>query len=331
MGRDDQQPTADTGQGESLLTVIIALAMNAAIAVAKSVAAALTGSASMVAEAAHSWADTGNEVFLLLAEKRGQRPADAGHPLGYGRDTYIWSMFAAVGLFTAGAVVSVWHGVQVWGEGGEADYRVNYVVLALAFVLESVSFRQAVKQTRGEARRFGVRPLVFINRTSNPTLRSVFLEDLAALVGILLAGAGVLLHQLTGDGRWDAAGSIAVGLLLGVVAVFLIQRNRDFLIGQGVSPRLRDQALAQLLELDGVERVTRLHLEYVGPMRFLLVAAVDLAGDAPESSLARSLRRLENEIEGRGEIAEAVLTLATPEEQALELAPPPRPGDGKTS
>lgn len=307
--------------GESLFTVLLALAMNAAIAVAKSVAAALTGSASMVAEAAHSWADTGNEIFLLQAERRGARPADASHPLGYGRDAYVWSMFAAVGLFAAGSMVSIWHGITTWGERGGADYLVNYVVLGLAFVLEGISFRQAVKQTRGEATRWGLRPATFLYRTSNPTLRAVFLEDAAALTGILLAAAGVFLHQVTGDGRWDSAGSIAVGLLLGVVAVFLIQRNRAFLIGKPVWPALHNRVLARLMARESVSRVTQLRLEVVGPTRFFMVAAVDIVGNLPESELALTLRDLEREIEEQETIADAVLTLSTPDEPSLEPLP----------
>jgi cation diffusion facilitator family transporter len=314
-------PTDDaeaSGGGESLLTVVIALIANTLVALAKSAAAAFTGSASMVAEAVHSWADAGNQIFLLLAERRGARPVDASHPRGYGRDTYIWSLFAAVGLFAAGGVVSVYHGISVLGAEGEAGhYAVNYVVLAVAFVLEGISFRQAVKQTRGEAASFGLHPLAFINRTSNPTLRAVFLEDSVALIGILLAAAGVGLHQLTGDAIWDALGSIAVGLLLGVAAVFLIGRNRQFLVGQTVSQETWERALHTLLERTEVERVTYLHLEYVGPSRCFLVAAVDLTGDDEEPLLAVRLRRLEAAIEDRDFIVDAVLTLSTPDEAAL--------------
>jgi cation diffusion facilitator family transporter len=272
----------------------------------------------MVAEAVHSWADAGNQIFLLIAERRGARPADDSHPRGYGRDTYIWSLFAAVGLFAAGGVVSVYHGIVALGSEGESgDYLINYVVLAVAFVLEGISFRQAVKQTRGQASTFGMHPLSFINRTSNPTLRAVFLEDSVALIGILLAATGVGLHQLTGNAVWDALGSIAVGLLLGVAAVFLIGRNRQFLVGQAVSQETWDRALNTLLARREVDRVTYLHLEYVGPARCFLVAAVDLTGDDEEPLLAVRLRNLEASIEDRDFIVDAVLTLSTPDEKAL--------------
>ena len=137
---------------ESLLTVVIAFAANLLVAIAKTIASLLTGSASMVAEAAHSWADTGNEVFLLVAERRGARKRDAKHPLGYGRETYIWSMFAAFGLFTAGAIVSIYHGISELGDTGPAeDVLINYVVLAASFVLEGTSFLQAYRQAHGAA------------------------------------------------------------------------------------------------------------------------------------------------------------------------------------
>lgn len=304
--------------GESLLTVVVALVANVLIAVAKTVAAMLTGSASMVAESAHSWADSGNEVFLLLAERRGSRPRDKDHPRGYGRETYVWSLFAAFGLFVAGAVVSIAHGISELGApAGRESYLINYVVLAISFALEGGSFRQALKQARGEARSWGLHPLAFINRTSNSTLRAVFAEDAAALVGVVLAAAGVGLHQLTGRPVWDAIGSIAVGVLLGVVAIFLIYRNGQFLVGRGPSDELQDRILRRLLASDQIERVTYLHLEYVGPSKLFVVAAVDLAGDAQESELAVRLRELEASIEDHQLIEDAVLTLSTPAESSM--------------
>lgn len=317
----DEAAAASSSGSESLLTVLVALGANALIAVAKSFVAALTGSASMVAEAAHSWSDAGNEVFLLVAQRRAAKPADDLHPLGFGREAYVWSMFAAFGLFTAGAVVSIWHGISSWSApaGEEVDYTWAYAVLALAFVLEGLSFLQARRQTRSAAQDAGLHPLRFLARTSNPTLRAVYAEDSAALLGILLAAGGIGLHQATGDARWDAAGSVLVGLLLGCVAVFLISRNRDFLVGQAVSPAMREDALRSLTSNPEVQRVTFLHLEFVGPGKIFLIAAVDLTGDAPEAGVAQRLRAVTAGIEEHEHVARAVLTLSVPEDETLPI------------
>jgi cation diffusion facilitator family transporter len=289
-------PAAPSG-GESLLTVVIALTANAVLAVAKTVAALLTGSAAMVAEAAHSWADAGNEVFLLIAERSGSRPRDEEHPRGYGRATYAWSMIAAFGLFTAGAVVSIWHGVtQLTSESEETSFLVNYVVLGIAFVLEGTSFVQASRQVHGASRRFGMHPLRYVTQTSNPTLRAVFFEDFSALLGILIAVVGIGLHQLTGNAVFDAIGSIAIGVLLAFVAVFLIRRNMDYLLGEAPSAETRSRVIAGILEHPQVERLTYLHLEFVGPSRVFVVAAVDLVGDDTEGHLAVRLDALGGEL-----------------------------------
>jgi cation diffusion facilitator family transporter len=308
------------GGGESMLTVVVALAANGLLAVAKTVAAAFTGSAAMVAEAAHSWADTGNEVFLLVAERQGRRPRDAEHPRGYGRATYIWSLVAAFGLFSAGAVVSLWHGITDLlhpAHEPAGTFVANYVVLGIAFVLEGTSFVQATRQVRGAARRLDLHPLRYVDRTSNPTVRAVFLEDSAALVGIVLAATGIALHQLTGDAFYDAFGSIAIGLLLGVVAVFLMRRNMEYLLGEALSPHLRADVLRRLLDHPEIDRITYLHVEYVGPQRLFVVAAVDLVGDDTESQLALRLRRVEADVEQDELIEDAILTVAPPDEQAL--------------
>jgi cation diffusion facilitator family transporter len=230
------QESSGLNVGSSLFTVVVALTANALLAVAKSAAAGVTGSAAMVAEAAHSWSDTGNQVFLLVAERTGRRPRDEAHPRGYGRSTYIWSLVAAFGLFSAGAVVSVWHGItELVGEPGRAASTANYVVLGLAFLFEGTSFLQARRQVHGKAHRFGLHPLRYVARTSDPTLRAVYFEDSAALIGLVLAGTGIGLHQLTGRHEFDAAGSIAVGLLLAAVAVVLMRRNMDYLLGEGTA------------------------------------------------------------------------------------------------
>ena len=302
----------------SLLTVLVAFMANLLIAVAKSVAAAITSSASMLAEAAHSWADAGNEIFLLIADRRSDRGRDSGHPMGFGREAYVWSMFAAFGLFTAGAVVSIWHGIRQLMEPAEAsNFFVAYIVLAIAFVLEGISFTQAMIQARRLAAVQDRSIPSFVLNTSNPTLRAVFAEDAAALIGITIAFAGIALHQITGSVMPDAVGSILVGVLLAVVAVFLIDRNRRFLVGEVVRPEVRQRVLRDLLERSDIDRITYLHLEYVGPGRLYLVASVDMAGDDVEHSLAVRLRQVERELEQQEHIEEAVLTLSTPDEVSL--------------
>ncbi|SFR67844.1 cation diffusion facilitator family transporter [Agromyces sp. CF514] len=314
MGDTDSDRSASASAGgDSLVTVIVALIANALIAVAKSVAAALTGSASMVAEAAHSWADTGNEVLLVIAERRSARPADPRHPLGYGKDAYVWSMFAAFGLFAVGAAVSIQHGIaELIDPEPAGDYVIAYVVLGISFVLEGISFLRAYRQARTDAHRQRTGTLHHVVRSSDPTLRAVFAEDAAALIGLAIAFVGILLHQLTGSPVYDALGSIGVGVLLGVVAVLLIARNRAFLIGEAVSDEVRDAALRGLLASPSIERVSFLHLEYIGPGRVLLIAAVDLVGDRSEADAARELRALEAGLQADARVGLASLTLAAP-------------------
>lgn len=313
-------PEAEEGGGESTTTVIIAFIANLLIAVAKTFVALLTGSASMLAESSHSWADTGNQVFLFIADRRGRKPADDSHPFGYGRDAYVWSMFAAMGLFTAGAVVSVWNGVTKLSEpaGGEdVSYFWAYIVLGVAFVLEGFSFRQAYKQTHKEAQILDRNVLEHALKTSDPTLRAVFAEDSAALIGLVIAAIGVFLHQKTGEPIYDAVGSILVGLLLGVVAVVLISRNRRFLTGEQADSRLRTAAIERVKALPHVVRVVYVRLEFLGPRQVLLVTCVDLEGEEPESQVAYRLRALERELETDPNVTEAVVTLATPDEPGL--------------
>lgn len=308
--------------GDSASTVLIAFGANLAIAVAKTFAAVLSGSASMSAEAAHSWADTGNEIFLLIANRRSSREPDSDRPLGYGREAYVWSMLAAVGLFVMGAAVSIGRGVTelLHGEGAGEDYRLAYLVLAIAFVLEGTSLLQATRQLRREATEFDSSLLEFAVQTSDPTTRAVFAEDTAALIGIAIAFVGILLHQLTGQAAWDAAGSILVGLLLGVVAFFLIDRNRQFLTGEPGSPRIKDAIWKELESFPEVAKVRFLRPEFIGPKALFVIASVDLVGDAVESKVATTLRRLEHRLEEDPFVAEAVLTVSEPDDEGNPLA-----------
>jgi cation diffusion facilitator family transporter len=310
----------DPGGSESLTTVLVAFGANVLIAVAKSAAAVVTGSASLVAEAAHSWADAGNEIFLLIADRRSHRAPDAAHPLGYGREAYVWSLFAALGLFVAGAAVSVTHGVQELLHPQPAErFVVGYVVLAVSFVLEGVSFLQSVRQAKPEAESMQRDLIEHVLDTSDPTLRAVFFEDSAALIGLVIAALGLAAHELTGSAIPDAIGSILVGVLLAVVAVVLINLNRRYLVGQEADPRVRVAAIQALLDLPEVARVTYLRLEVVGPRMVFVVGDVDLTGDDTESHVAVRLRALEAKISASPAVVGAVLSLSAPDEPSLKV------------
>ena len=308
------------GASESFTTVLVALGANVLVAVAKSAAAVVTGSASLVAEAAHSWADSGNEIFLLIANRRARRPPDRAHPFGHGREAYVWSLFAALGLFVAGGAVSVTHGIQELIHPEPAEhFLVGYVVLAVSFVLEGISFLQSVRQARSEAESLQRDLIEHVMATSVPSLRAVFAVDSAALTGLVIAAAGLAAHQLTGSPVPDAIGSILVGVLLGVVAVVLINRNRRFLVGEEADPQVRSAAIRALMEMPEVARVTYLRLEIVGPRMVSVVGYVDLTGDDNESRLARRLRALEARISQSPAVAGTVLSLSAPDEPSLAV------------
>jgi cation diffusion facilitator family transporter len=307
-----------SGVSGSARTVWVAFGANLLVGLAKSFAAVVTGSASMLAEAAHSWADTGNQVFLIVANRRSRRPADRAHPLGHGREAYVWSLLAALGVFVAGAAVSVTHGIQTLITPEPAtDYIVGYVVLAFSFVVEGISFLQSVRQARPAAEMMGRDVIEEVMATSDPTLRAVFAEDGAALAGLVIATVGLAAHQATGSATPDAVGSILIGSLLAVVAVVLINRNRQFLVGEEADPRVRAAAIRALLEMPEVARVTYLRLEIVGPRTVSVIGDVDLVGDDTESNVAVRLQALEARISASPAVAGAVLSLSAPDEPSL--------------
>ena len=306
------------GASDSVTTVLIAFAANLLVALAKSFAAAVTGSASILAEAAHSWADTGNQVFLIVANRRAAQPADSAHPLGHGREAYVWALLAAIGLFVAGAAVSVTHGVQeLLRPEPASDFVVGYVVLAFSFVVEGISFLRSVRQAKPVAALLGRDLLEQVMATSDPTLRAVFAEDSAALIGLGIATVGLAAHEVTGSATPDAVGSILIGALLAVVAVILINRNRQFLVGEEPDPRVRAAAIETLLGMPEVARVTYLRLEFVGPRIVSVIGDVDLVGDDAESHVAVRLRALEAKISASPAVAGAVFSLSAPDEPSL--------------
>jgi cation diffusion facilitator family transporter len=223
---DDSDQPRGQGDDESVGTVLIAGSANLAIAIAKLVGGLISGSSAMLAEAAHSFADTLNQVFLMAALKRSQKPADARHPFGYGMERYFWSLLAAVGIFVLGAGYSILEGLKaVLHAEPLGSLTIAYAVLGLSFLFEGASWLRAVRQLSGEAEERGRGFFEHLRITSDPTAKTVAFEDTAALIGLVLAAVGITLHHLTGHGFWDGAASIAIGLLLVAVAFSLGQQN----------------------------------------------------------------------------------------------------------
>ncbi len=296
----DRDPDAgrDDALKESTVTVVVAGVVNLAVAAAKAIAGVLSGSAAMQSEAAHSAADTVTEVFLFVAARRGRREADARHPLGHGRETYLWAFLAAVATFVAGAGFSVVRGVDILVHGEPRDgtvAAVPYVVLVFAFAMEGVSLRRGLRQARAGAAKVGLRRRTFLRLTSDTPLKAVILEDSAALAGLLIAAAGLGLWHLTGDSVWDGAASVAIGGLLVTVAVSLAATNLSLLTGQAASERLQAALRAEVASLPGVDAIHLFVAVFLGPGDLLVAAKVHFG----EGCSAADIERIADEAEER--------------------------------
>jgi cation diffusion facilitator family transporter len=286
-------------KSESVLTVLLAALMNLAITVAKLVAGILSGSAAMVSEAAHSAADTVTEVMLYFALRHSSKRPDDAHPFGYGSTAYMWAALAAAFTFVAGGLFSITHGFHSMHAEGETDFLVSYVVLGISFLLEAVSFVRTVLQLRRESRHWKVRPRWFLKHTPDTSLKAVFLEDLAALIGLLLAAAGLALTEITGDPFYDGGASILIGVLLLIVAVVLGHANLSLLIGRSLPPRFRDAVRAELESGERIAAVQELLTLHLGPGSVLIAARIDFDDVADGANIEAASRDAEARLRER--------------------------------
>ncbi|MEX0682346.1 MAG: cation diffusion facilitator family transporter [Dehalococcoidia bacterium] len=250
-------------EGESKAAVLAAMVANFAIAVGKLVAGLMTGSAAMLAEAGHSIADTVNQVFLLIGINLSTTTADEKHPHGYGKEAFFWSFLAAIFIFVAGATFSFYEGIRTAVEGHEhhrstLELTVAFGVLGVALVFEVFSFTVAIRGVLAGARRRGWSFGRFIREAPDVTIKTVFFEDSAAIIGLLIAMGGLTLSEVTGMESWDAAASISIGFVLLGVSVMLGMQSRSLLLGAAATPETRD-ALHRLVrsfpEVIEVERI----------------------------------------------------------------------------
>jgi len=288
------QPLPRPG-GESATTVVVALAANLGIAVAKLVAAIVSGSSAMLAESFHAMADTGNEVVLLIAQRKSQIPPDDDHPLGHGRAAYFWALIAALGVFVTGALLSIRQGVlELLHPEKSTSFTVAYVVLAISLVLEGLSLLRAYRQLRDEAKEFDREFTEHIRLSSDPIARAVFAEDSAAVAGNIIAGVGIALRQLTGSPIPDAVAAVLIGLILGYVALELARSNGDFLIGRRAPPNIESDIRKAILGQRGVTAINELVVLFLGPRRLRVLARVDIDGRLSGAEVKALIAKIED-------------------------------------
>jgi cation diffusion facilitator family transporter len=268
--------------------VVAALLANLGIAVSKFIAYAFTGSSSMLSEAIHSVADSGNQILLLVGNKRSHTPADDKHPFGYGRRRFVYGFVVAIVLFLVGGLFSLYEGFHKWQHPEPLnDWWIAVVVLVVAIVLESFSFRTAIREANKARRDRSM--FKFIRDARQPELPVILLEDAGALVGLVFALTGVGLAVITGDGRFDAMGAMAVGTLLVVIAVFLAMEMTAMLVGEGALP---EEVAAIRLALEGsvgVARVIHLRTLHVGPDELLVGAKIAVRHNDTGAQIAKDI------------------------------------------
>jgi cation diffusion facilitator family transporter len=304
--------------GASRKTVIIALVANALIAVAKLIGGLISGSTALLAEAAHSVADTTNQGFLLGSIALAAREPSERHPFGHGNQRFLWTFMAAVGMFVAGAVFAVGYGVieLLSGSKEEGGFAAAWITLAIALVAEGISWLRALRQTRGEARQAGRPVAQYVRESRDPSVKMVLFEDTAALVGIVIAAVGIALHQITGAAYWDPIASIFIGVLLIAVAVRMATDTGRLLVGAAARP---DEVAAIERVLDDNEDVAgvlELLTMVLGPNALLVGARVDLADGVVSERLERAMSDLDREIRA-----------AVPDVTEVFLDPTPARGD----
>jgi cation diffusion facilitator family transporter len=286
--------------------VIAALAANLGIAIAKFAAFLVTGSASMLAEAVHSVADTGNETLLLIGRGRSRRARTAEHPFGFGRERYFYGFVVAVMLFTVGAAFSIYDGVHKILTPGHLDSPVvAYVVLGLSMVLEGLSLRTAIREAN-EVRQKGHGWRQFVHATKTPELPVVLLEDTAALIGLCFAFLGVLLSQLTGNAQWDGVGSVGVGVLLACAAFIVGYETKSLLIGESASEESAAQIVAAIEAGPEQFRLIHLRTSHIGPDNLLVAGKIGVPGELTAVELTAGIDAVEKRIRAAVPIAETI-------------------------
>ncbi|MFC8615060.1 cation diffusion facilitator family transporter [Micromonospora purpureochromogenes] len=286
--------------------IVAALLANVGIAVTKFIAFILTGSSSMLAESIHSVADSGNQGLLLLGGKRAKREATPQHPFGYGRERYIYAFIVSIVLFSVGGLFALYEAYHKWHEGGgiEEYKAVPVVVLVIAIIMESFSFRTAIKESNHV--RGNQSWVKFVRRAKAPELPVVLLEDLGALVGLVFALFGVSMTLITGDGVWDALGTAMIGVLLVAIAIILAIETKSLLLGEGAETHDVTAIEKAITEGPEVERIIHMKTLYLGPEELMVAAKIGVSACDTAEELARGINAVEARIRAAVPIARVI-------------------------
>jgi cation diffusion facilitator family transporter len=275
--------------------IVAALGANLGIAITKFIAFLISGSSSMLAESVHSLADSGNQVLLLVGGKRARRAATAEHPFGFGRERYVYAFMVAIILFSVGGVFSIYEGVHKIEHPEPIETAwLPITVLIVAIVLESFSLRTALKESAPH--RQGISIMQFVRRAKAPELPVVLLEDIAALVGLVLALFGVTLAVMTGDGIWDGIGTVAIGVLLIVVAIVLGIEVKSLLVGEGATVADTDTIRRAAEGTPGVVRVIHMKSLYLGPDELLVGMKIAVEPTDSAAEVASTINEVESRV-----------------------------------
>lgn len=299
-GDSGEAQPAKSAHGGGLKVVLVALVVNLLIALFKFIAAYVSRSTAMLAEAVHSLADTANQGFLLVGMRRSSRPPDEQHPFGYGTESYFWAFIVAGSIFLIGASVSIWEGAQkLWHvyrgvDEPHGDIRWAVLVLGVSFVLELWSLRAALAEFKHLAKGRGLRKA--LSDIRDATVLTVLFEDMAALVGLFVALVGVLLTYATGQPVWDALASICVGIALGAVAFYLGRDSMSLLIGEAVPPEEHARITEIAAKHEGVLEVIHLRTKHMAPQEVLCALKLRFARDLTMEMLETRINDLESSL-----------------------------------
>ena len=279
---------------DSARTILFALVANIVIAIAKLVSGLISGSTALLAEAAHSLADASNEVFLGISLRRAAAPADDLHPLGHGRERFLWAFLAAIASFLIGGCFSVAIAIRQLARGEmTGSTTAAWIVLAVAFVADGASWVQSMRQAANDAQQRGRKIWFHLWRSSDPTLRAVVVEDSAALIGLVFAALGLLLSHHFRSGRPDAIASLLIGLLMAATAFGLGRPLADFLVGKSLPPELLEQLRAVVASNESVEEMLSLQAVYTGPEEVIVAAKVRPLSRLTAAELSRAMDDLD--------------------------------------